>query len=161
MDQEEPSLIFISEPWTHLPDSLLATETLNNLYNFYLNSEDCHDELLSLQKSRAHGGTMTLWSKDLDPYVTILEPISSRILVLVLDVPGYQVSIHINIYLPTSGKETEFMEQLALLEDTIDQINEKYPNSVHYIRGDANASHLPRNDNKRDKLFNFFLNAAY
>ena len=100
---------------------------------------------------------MTLWRKELDPYVTILEPTSSRILVLVLDVPGFQVNIHINIYLPTSGKEEEFMEQLALLEDTIDHINEKYPDSVHYIRGDANASPSPRKDNSRDKLFNFFL----
>ena len=93
---------------------------------------------------------MTLWRKELDPYVTILEPTSSRILVLVLDVPGFQVNIHINIYLPTSGKEEEFMEQLALLEDTIDHINEKYPDSVHYIRGDANASPSPRKDNRQD-----------
>ena len=127
VEHEEPALIFISEPWVHLADSLLATDTLNNLYNFYLNSEDRHDELISLQKSRAHGGTMTLWSKDLDPYVTILEPVSSRILVLVLDVPGFQVSVHTNIYLPTSGKEAEFMEQLVLLEDTIDHINDNTP----------------------------------
>ena len=53
------------------------------------------------------------------------------------------------------------MEQLALLEDTIDQTNEKYPNSVHYIRGDANASPLPRNENKRDQLFNFFLTSNF
>ena len=157
VDLEKPSFIFLSESWTHLPDSLLATDTLNTDFCFYLNSEDRHDELLSLHNSRAHGGTMTLWRKELDPYVTILEPTSSRILVLVLDVPGFQVSIHINIYLPTAGKEEEFMEQLALLEDTIDHINEKYADSVLYIRGDANASPSPRNDNNRDKLFNFFL----
>ena len=114
--REEPSLIFLSEPWLHLSDAPLA-EDLQMLYNYYLKSEDCHDDLLSLQTSRAHGGTMTLWKKNLDPYITILEPSSSRLLVLVLDKPGYQVSIHINIYLSTAGKEPDFLEDLALLED--------------------------------------------
>ena len=57
-------------------------------------------------------GTMTLWKNELDPYVTVLEPSSSRILVLVLDKPGHQVNIHINIYLSTAGKEAEFLQDL-------------------------------------------------
>ena len=71
---EDPSLIFISEPWLHLPDAFTATDQINNKFNYFLNSEDRHDELLLLQRARAHGGTMTLWKKDLDPYVTIHEP---------------------------------------------------------------------------------------
>ena len=89
IEEEDPTFIFISEPWLHLSDQDLATDILSTLYSSYLNSEDRHDDLLSLQKTRAHGGTLTFWKKELDPYVTILEPTSSRILVLVLDVPGY------------------------------------------------------------------------
>ena len=76
---------------------------------------------------------------------------------MVLDKPGYQVTIHINIYLSTSGKETEFVQELALLEDTIDAASEAYPDSIIFIRGDANASVIPRNKNQRDLLFQHFL----
>ena len=76
---------------------------------------------------------------------------------MVLDKPGYQVSVHINIYLTTSGKEAEFMEDITLLEDTFDTVSEKYPDSVLFIRGDANSSPVPRSHNKRDLLFSFFI----
>ena len=154
-----PCLIFLSEPWLHLSDSSLTLEPLSHNYNFYLNSEDRHDDLLSLRKSRAHGGTLTLWRKDLDPYITIIHPSSSRILVMILDKPGYQTSIHVNIYLHTAGKESAFMEDLALLEDTLDELAESYPDSVTYIRGDANACIKPRLNNTRDSLFGYFLSS--
>ena len=48
-------------------------------------------------------------------------------------------------------------EDLAVLENTVGIIEEKYHNSTIYIRGDANASSIPRVGNKRDELFNFFL----
>ena len=56
--------------------------------------------------------------------MTILEPTSSRILTIVLDKPGYPITIHKNIYLSTAGKETEFVQELALLEDKM------YPDST-------------------------------
>ena len=49
----------------------LALDDFLPRYNFYLNSEDRHDNLLALVKSRAHGGTLALWGKDLYPYITI------------------------------------------------------------------------------------------
>ena len=49
------------------------------------------------------------------------------------------------------------MEDLAVLEDTIDILNEKHPDSVLYVRGDANSSPVPRTNNKRDQLFQHFL----
>ena len=101
---------------------------------------------------------MALWHNDLDPYVTVLDPSSSRILALVLDKPGYQVSVHITIYLATAGKDPEFIGDLAELEDTIDIISEKYPNSIVYVRGDANSSPSIRPSNKRDELLVFFIN---
>ena len=157
IEEEDPSLIFLSEPWLHLPDAPLTTDQISTKYKYYLNSEDRHNDLLSLRSSRAHGGTLTMWKHDLDPYITVLEPVSSRILAVILDKPGFQVSIHINIYLSTAGKESEFVQDLALLEDTIEDAYEKYPHSVLHIRGDANAAPVPRNNNQRDLLFKHFL----
>ena len=99
---------------------------------------------------------MALWKQSLDPFVSILEPVSSRILVLVLDMPGYQVSIHVTIYLSTSGRDPEFIEDLSLLENTIDELGERYPDALIYVRGDANASIPTRPGNKRDDLFQHF-----
>ena len=59
---------------------------------------------------------------------------------MVLDKPGYPITIHINIYLSTAGKETEFIQELAMLEDTIANTVETYPDSTIFIRGDANAA---------------------
>ena len=157
MQENDPTFIFLSEPWVHLADTPLATDQLESSYNFYLNSEDRHDDLLSLQKTRAHGGTMTLWKKELDPYITIIEPSSSRVLAMVLDKPGHQISIHINIYLHTAGKDPEFLQDLAILEETIEDAIEKYLDAVVYIRGDANAAIPSRKNNPRDELFQHFL----
>ena len=156
LQDDDPSLIFIVEPWLHLPDAPLALKEFCHQYNFYLNSEDRHDCLLSLAKSRAHGGTLAIWKKDLDAYITILEPSSSRILALVLEKPGVQTSVHITLYLPTAGKDVEFMKELALLQDIIDHACDEYPDSLIFLRGDANASIIPRKGNKRDDLFNYF-----
>ena len=64
--------------------------------------------------------------------------------------------MHITIYLSTSGREAEFMRDLALLQDTIDTASEKYPDSILFVRGDANACLKPRKGNKRDELFKYF-----
>ena len=157
LQDEYPSLIFISEPWLHLSDAPLTLKQYLHQYNYFLNSEDRHDDLLSLSKSRTHGGTLALWKKDLDPYITVLEPSSSRVLALLLDIPGYQVSIHITVYLSTSGKDSDFMKDLAHLQETIDIVSEKYPESLVFVIGDFNASVIPRSKNKRDELFTYFV----
>ena len=90
-----------------------------------------------------------MWKKELNPYVNILEPTSSRILTMVLDKPGYPITIHKNIYLSTAAKETEFVQELALLEDTIANTAEMYPDSTIFIRGDANAAIVQRSNNKQ------------
>ena len=61
------------------------------------------------------------------------------------------------IYLSTAGKEPDFLEDLALLEETAEAAFEKYPDSVLYIRGDANVSPIPRDKNERDMLLQHFL----
>ena len=49
------------------------------------------------------------------------------------------------------------MEDLALLEDTVDDLIDNHPDFVVYIRGDSNASVVPRDKNTIDSLFQFFL----
>ena len=120
-------------------DAKLATQLLTPTYSYILNSEDLYDLDLPLSSNQAHGGTLTAWKSNLDPFVTVLTTESSRILPILLELPGFQPTIHINIYLPTSGREKEFIDALANLQNTVDELSEKYPTALVYIRGDANA----------------------
>ena len=127
----------------------------------FLNSDDLYEPDLPLMKNRAHGGTMTCWEASLDPYITILDTETSRVTPIILEMPGYQTSAHINVYLPTAGLEAEFVESLASLQATIDKISDEYPSALIYIRGDANASYLPRTTSKRDQVFKHFYEDNY
>ena len=88
-EAEQSSVIFIAEHWLHLLDAPLTFDEYFHQYSYFLNFEYRHDPLLSLTKSRAHGGTFALWKKELNPFISNLEPLSSHILVLVLDKPGF------------------------------------------------------------------------
>ena len=70
--------------------------------------------------------------------------------------PGLSVTIHVGIYLPTSGLDAEFVHEISKLENTIDDLSDKYPQACIFIRGDANASLALRKGNKRDSLFKYF-----
>ena len=98
-----------------------------------------------------------MWKKHLDPYISVLDPVSSHVLALSYVKPGLQTSIHITVYLSTAGKDNDFMKDLANLQATIDNIVEKYPDSLLFVRGDANACFPARNQNKRDELFQYFV----
>ena len=152
---QDLSFIFIAEPWLHLPDAPLVLQDFCHHYSYYLNSEDRHDPLLSMMKSRAHGGTLAMWKKDLDAYVSVIEPSSSRVLALVLDKPGVKTTAHITVYLSTAGRDTEFIKDLVDLQTTIDKVAEKHPEAEVYVRGDVNASLDQRN--RRDELFKYFV----
>ena len=105
-----------------------------------LNSEDLINPDLSFRANRTKGGTMILWRKYLDPYVTVQEPVSTSFLFLVLNIPGTRPSIHGALYLPTSGKEVEYLSDLAKLKTTLDDLTVKHPRAVIFLRGDANSS---------------------
>ena len=89
--------------------------------------------------------------------ISILEPSSSRVLALVMEKPGYQTSVHLTVYMSTSRKEAEFMKDLTILQDTIEYVGERYSDSLVFVRGDANASFNPRDKNKHDELFCYFV----
>ena len=157
VDVHCPDLIFLSEPWLFQPDLQLASILLNNVYKMFLNSDDLYDPELPLLQTRAHGGTLTLWKAELDPFITVLPSQSSRISTVVLDPPGIQTTVHINIYLPTSGRDSDFIDTLATLQATIDDVGDQYPSALIYVKGDANASISPRPGNKHDRFSSSFV----
>ena len=109
-------------------------------YCYFLNSDDLTDPDLPLVKTRAVGGTLAMWRKWIDPYITVYPVQSSALLPLILRLPDARVSVHIAIYLPTHGKDPEFVSELANLKNCIDEISCLYEDILIFIRGDGNCN---------------------
>ena len=132
--------MFLSEPQSYQSNVHLLMEQISHDYCFSLNSDDLYDPALPLYHSRTHGGTMILWKKSLDPFVQLLPPKSSSFLAIILSMPHLPPSIHYSVYLPTSGKDNEYIEELSQLKLSIEEVLEKYDDPLIYIRGDANTN---------------------
>ena len=157
VDREDPDLIFLQEPMCFQCDLTKVNDILGDKYCCILNSDDKFDPELPLQTNRAHGGCLTLYKKHLEPYISEVCSSSSRILPILLKIPGSRPSIHFNIYLPTAGKDAEFLDELSNLKNLIED-GDVSDNHI-YVRGDAdaNASIHGRKNNTRDKLFKHFV----
>ena len=151
-----PDFIFISEPWLFQSDLPIATCFFSQNYCCSLNSDDKLDPEVALTTTHAHGGVLVFWKSSLDQFVTTVSVPSSRILPIIFNHPNHPKTIQIAVYLPTSGHESEFVQELSLLETIIDQLASKHPSVSIYIRGDANSSLKLRPGNKRDPLFKYF-----
>ena len=112
-----------------------------------------HDPELAFVKNRSHGGTMILWRKSLDQFVKILPTETASFLGIVFHPPATQPSLHVSIYLPTSGKESEFIEEISKLRVFIEDILETYPGCPLFIRGDSNVN---KNNIARLNIFQDF-----
>ena len=77
-------------------------------YCSLLSSDDAFDIDLPLMAKRAKGGTMIMWRKALDAFITPLYAPSSSLLPILFTPPGSPPSIHIAIYLPTAGRDIDF-----------------------------------------------------
>ena len=110
--------------------------------------------MLPLNKSCAHGGTLVLWRKCLDPFINILPSPSPAILPILCQIPGIKISVHICIYLPTHGRDADFLNELANLQLCVEDIKIKYNQPAIFIRGDANSS---KKNIKRFSIFSQFL----
>ena len=55
------------------------------------------------------------WNKGLDPCLKVCLPDKTSYLPIVLDIPGVKTKIHVCLYLPTAGKESDFLSDLAKL----------------------------------------------
>ena len=150
-----PSLVFLSEPQVFQCDITMVLQNISPLYSFYLNSEDKYDESLALKKSRAKGGTLLLWPITLDPYITILPTSTPALLPCMVKLPGSEISYHIGIYMPTAGKDDQFLSALSALDLLLTDIYDKHDGkSPIFIRGDCNAS---SKNTLRSNLLGHFL----
>ena len=111
-------------------------------YSSSLSSMDILDPELPFHQ-RAKGGCMILWKTHLDSHVHPCLSSSSSFLPIVFSPPGHRTSIHLSIYLPTAGRDTEFVEEMVKLGNCIEDLLEKYQDAILFIRGDANVN--PKN----------------
>ena len=113
----------------------------NGRYKFFSNTPDIYDLNLPLERCKAVGGTMAMWKSSIDQYVTVLETSSSSVLPILLKLPSTDPSCHIGIYLPTAGKEDQFISALSDLDSTVALVKEQYGDRTNiFVRGDMNVS---------------------
>ena len=122
-------------------------------YNYALSSDDQFDLNLPLNKRKAKGGTMIMWKIELDAYITCLSSPSSSFLPILFTPPTNGSSLHISIYLPTSGHESQFLEEISNLHHLISNLMSKFPDIPIFIRGDANVN--PKNKKRMNVFKNF------
>ena len=97
---------------------------------------------------------LVLWALHLDPFVTVFTPKTSSHTALIIQIPGYWATIHVCVYLPTSGREHDFLAELSNLESTLTELSEAHPSSPIFVRGDSNVN---RNNSNRVILFKHFM----
>ena len=120
-------------------DQLNEMRLFQGKYSSSLSSADLFDPELPLYQ-RAKGGCMILWKTHLDSYIYSCSSPSSSFLPIVFSPPGSRISIHFAIYLPTAGKDSEFVEEMVKLGNCIEELLDKHPDATIFIRGDANVN---------------------
>ena len=140
------AFISLSETQIFQSDLPHIMPLFNDTYCSFLNSNDLYDPTIPLQQNRSLGGTMFLWRKDLDPYVKILNPSSPSHLIALFKYPGSVLSVHLTLYMPTQGKDTQFFADFADLRNSMDDINNSQDHPLMYLRGDVNINHLKESD---------------
>ena len=148
-----PDFCFISEPQLFQADLQQQMIYVQHEYCCSLNSEDDFNQDLSFRKSRTFGGTLGLWRRSLDPYVTVHPTETCSFLPIILKYPGCKTSIHFAIYLPTHGKDAEYVADMASLINCIEELSSTYNDPVFFIRGDGNTN--PKNTNRLNILNHF------
>ena len=136
------------EPQIFSHDLNRVIQPLAENYLAFLNSADRFDPELPMVNSKAIGGTLVLWRRRHNAYVSVWPVSSSAFLPIVFQPPGSQCSVHIAVYLPTSGQESQFIEELSKLSNCIEEIADAHPDVPIYLRGDFNVrcSHTKRTD---------------
>ena len=151
-----PQFIFLSEPMMFQSDLPAIAKYLKGEYTTVLNSEDLHKPELMLTSSKAKGGTCVMWKNDLDPFISVHISDSASFLPIVVDIPGWNPMIHLAMYLPKAGKDSEFCDDLARMRLSVEELLERFPSASVFIRGDSNSN---ENNLKRNAVFkNFCLN---
>jgi hypothetical protein len=79
-------------------------------------------------------------ARELDPYVEVIPTNTTAFLPIVLSMPGLQTTVHITLYMPTHGRDTEFVSDLAELRNCMDELKTRFTDPIIYIRGDGNVN---------------------
>ena len=145
--------MFISEPNVFFCDLHNLVKYFSPKYSFSLNSDDKYDPELPITQSTAYGGTMIFWKSSLDPFISLHPVSTSSFLPLVFNKPGVPTSIHIALYMPTSGKESQFIEIISQLTSTIEYLKQMHHGAYIFLRGDSNVNH---NNKERLKVYENF-----
>ena len=135
--------IALSESQLFQCDARQVLQYLDGEYCYFLNSDDLHDPELPSINNRSFGGTLMLWNKQLDPHIEVYKTSSPAFLPVILKKPGLRTSIHVALYLPTHGKDPQFVSELANLRNCLDELVERHHDPIIYIRGDSNVN--PKN----------------
>ena len=151
-----PDFIFLSEPGLYQCDLDLAMGPFRGEYSSALNSSDLYDPGIPMAHSAAYGGTMILWKIKHDPHISIVPVDSSSFLPIIFSPPGYATTVHICIYLPTQGKENQFLGDMAKLDLCIDKLRDQHPEIQFFLRGDFNVN---ENNIQRINLLQHFCDA--
>ena len=136
----EPDLIFLAEPQIFKADLLHCMAPFQGEYSCELNNDENSNPVLAMSKSKAYGGTVVMWRKSLDKFITAHPVPVSGFLPVILSPPGCPTSAHIAMYLPTSGREADFLETVTHLRNTIEEILDRFPDCLFFLRGDCNVN---------------------
>ena len=153
VDLVEPHFIYLNETLLFQFEANAATDLLRGEYEYTLNSDDVFDPELPFIRNKSHGGTMIFWKKSLSEFISVLSTPSASFSALLFRPPGSPSSLQVALYLPTSGKETEFIDEITSLRIFIEDLLIKDPDLLVFIRGDSNVN---VNQAARTKMFENF-----
>ena len=140
VNQFSANLIFLSEPQIYQCDVSQLMAPFAGNFSYHLNSEDQHDAELPLTHPKAKGGTLVIWRNSLSAHIQVLPTTSPSFVSVLISPPGMLPSIHTGVYLPTAGRDGEWLVTLMELEEHIMENMVKHENVAIFLRGDFNAS---------------------
>ena len=158
VEKDSPDFIFLNECLLFQYEEPNVMDIFRGEYSHSLNSDDVHDPEIPFIKNRSNGGTMILWKNNLDPFVTVLPTETQSFLAILFKPPDSPPSLHVSLYLPTSGKESEFIEEVTKLNAFLLEISESNPRPLVFIRGDSNVN---INNKPRVNIFNSFKTSCH
>ena len=132
--------MFLQETWLPCHESDTFTTDFPN-YNFHSTSSDMYTDTEDrlLHTGAVWHGTVIGWSRNIDKHIKKLSPVNERFCGILYSESNLEFSIiAYTLYMPTSGKDEEFLEVLELLRrDILENITEK---SSIIIGTDSNVS---------------------
>ena len=97
----------MSEPQIFKADLTHCMAPFQGEYSWELNNDEKYNPVLAMSTSKCYGGTLVMWKRSIDKFITVHPAPVSGFLPVIYSPPGSPISAHIAMYLPTSGKDSE------------------------------------------------------